>query len=251
LSSSGFPARNPISKRLNRVILFGFESVFILLLKQAIMKISITSIVFVLVFSFMISCKKTNDNSKTIQVTEYKSNLPLQGAVVYFDKWVLNFISGGYIYLPIDSETTDQSGSVKIAESVFNQTAQIRISKGNYHPYSYSENPLHTSEFSIDPIGHLKLHLVDTSVLPVNVFILLSVSSERSGTNSNSLFKTQVRIDPIPVDTTLNMDDFGGQKNRVLLTFNQDVGLPVLLPGSWVNFVDVSRDGITELEIKY
>ena len=218
------------------------------------MKISITGIVFVLVFSFMISCKKTNDNSdttKTIQVTEYKSNLPLQGAVVYFDKWVLNVISGGYIYMPMDSRTTDQSGSVKIAESVFNQTAQIRISKGNYSPYSYSENPLHTSEFSIDPIGHLKLHLVDTSVFPINIYILLSVSSERSGTNSNPSFTTQVRIHPIPVDTTLNMDVFGGQKNRILLTLSQNDGLPVLLPVPRVNFVDVNRDGITELEIKY
>jgi len=220
------------------------------------MKISITGIVFVLVFSFMISCKKTNDNSdptKTIQVTEYKSNLPLQGAVVYFDKWVLNWISGGYILMPMDSKTTDQSGSVKIVESVFNQTAQIRISKGNYSPYSYSENPLHTSEFSIDPIGHLKLHLVDTSVLPVNTFILLSVFSERSGTNSNPSFKTQVGIFPIPVDTTLTMDVFGGQKNRILLTLNQPDGLPI--PGLRASFVDVNidvnRDGITELEIKY
>ena len=224
------------------------------------MKISITGMVFVWVFSFMISCKKTNDNSdttKTIQVTEYKSNLPVQGAVVYFDKWIWNFISGGYIYIPVDSRTTDQSGSVKIAKSVFNQTAQIRISKGNYSPYSYSENPLHTSEFSIDPIGHLKLHLVDTSVIPVNTFILLSVSSERSGANYNPLFTTQVRIDPIPVDTTLNMDVFGGQKNRILLTLSlKDVlhgplPVPLILPGPWANFADVNRDGITELEIKY
>jgi hypothetical protein len=216
------------------------------------MKISITRIVFVLVFSFMISCKKTNENSnptKTIQVTEYKSNLPLQGAVVYFDKWVLNWISGGYIFMPMDSKTTDQSGSVKIAESVFNQTAQIRISKENYSPYSYRETPFHTSEFSIDPIGHLKLHLVDTSVLPEYTVILLSVSSERSGTNSNSSFTTQVGISRIPVDTTLSMDVYGGQKNRILLTLDQIDRLPV--PRPWDNFVYVNRDGITELEIKY
>jgi hypothetical protein len=203
------------------------------------MKKIIAAFVFLMItFS---ACKKENDNT-TIEVIEYKTNAPLAGASIALLK--LGSFDAYCLCLSPDtilSVQTDASGSCTVSTQNFNKAdLGISVSKNGYWPATFV---VPQTKYELDEIAEVNVHLLNFKSDPSNSFMALSCTGERAtsvGYGSGNF--------PLPSDSTIIVDAFGGQSNSIGWKVYSASGTPL---DSGFQKIDVARWGITQVEFKY
>ena len=198
-------------------------------------------VISVLLPFIIFSCKKEEIKTR-IQVLEYKSDLPIEGANVRF----MSATTGSApltMYKTYFEGTTDINGFCDVPETAITNTNLVAISKPNYYNYMriYYDS---ATVFKMDLIGNVKIHLVDT--IGFGMTCRLYIYAERPASYYHDLNFWELRSLPqgdISADYSFDSQAFGGQLNNLQLID----GL-----GDTINtFVNVSRTDTTFVEIKY
>ncbi len=195
-----------------------------------------------LLLSFIIfSCKK-EDRETRIQVLEYKSDLPIEGANI-------SFLSATTGSVPLTTYTTyfegntDINGYCDVPVTAIMRANLVVISSPNY--YTLVRNYYDSATvFKIDLIGNVKIHLVDT--MGFGMTCRLYIYAERPVSfysNSNFWELRTLPNGPISADYSFDTQAFGGQINNLQIVNS--------LADTINTFVNISRTDTTFVEIKY
>ncbi len=126
---------------------------------QRLKKYLIIFVILIVVFS----CKKYGHGYIKGTVYESGSNNPLSNVKITFGKWKKHPISGPYEYEILDSTFTDSNGEyIFYIHKKIDYRYSIYCHYNGYYPgvNSYeANNKRSTHDFSLDPLGYIKLHL--------------------------------------------------------------------------------------------
>jgi hypothetical protein len=210
------------------------------------MKNSILSGFNLLSFIFFISCQKeeTVETSKTvrIEVKAYKTGNPVVGAEVTY---LSNDLArpGSMSYTVLFSGKTDENGYCEVPESVYRKHDKIEI--GNADGY-FGISELHTPEtqFTLNAIGQVRIHLVKTSNFP-NAF-KLEISEFGEWAPASEIHLPELYS--LPADSSFVNVSYGGQTNTICWSLSNEAA--DILSAGYL-YIDVPETGIGEAEIKY
>ena len=201
-----------------------------------------------LLLSFIFfSCKKEYGEVKEIkktriQVLEYKSDLPIEGAGVGFVSVTSYPIPWGIDQTWFQGNT-DIDGYCDVPDMAIMQANMVVISKPNYY-LSMTKSFNSVTVFKMDLIGNVKIHLVDT--IGFGMTCRLYIYAERPASFYADLDFWELRSlpeGPISADYSFDSQAFGGQINNLQIIND--------LADTINNFVNVSRTDTTFVEIKY
>lgn len=191
----------------------------------------------------LISCKKNAEKMITIEVVEYKTNIPISGATVEF-------------YKPGDSipscncrdvekfltKQTDASGKCTATEADFIKASDlISVSKENYWWSAVTPNK---TRCELSPVGQIALHVIPMNSYPVGSFMGVSCHGYQDVSRLINLDEFFV-----PVDSSFIFNAFGGQTNTIAWTVYNPSSTSILDSGSLQ--IEVAKSGITNAELKY
>jgi len=195
------------------------------------------------------SCNKENQkapgNKVNILVTEFKTNIPIQGATVFIVDIGLNIFSGSAVRSTTQILQTDSNGVCPIPESYFNDaTYGILVSKDGY--WQTDLDLFATSKptsYELQRKSQLRVHLIQLNSYTDIPIFQMGINGELPGYTVTPF--TSIRL---PADSTFSLDVYGGQTNQVKWEIMGQSGDS--LAGGTIP-VDVLPTGITDVEIKY
>ena len=199
-------------------------------------------IVVSLLLSFIISSCKKEVKKTRIQVLEYKSDMPIEGADVSF-KTVINSPNPFPTYKTFFEGKTDVNGHCDVPDEAIASGTLVTVASPSYYVLT-SNNYNFVTVFKLDLIGNVKIHLVDT--VGFGMTCHLYIYPERPSSTYYELLNWELRSLPqvsIPSDYSFDSDAYAGQINNLQIVNGR---------ADTINtFVYVSRTDTTLVEIKY
>jgi hypothetical protein len=208
---------------------------------------------------FSVSCSKKNEvqtvQTIRIQVVEYKTNIPVQGALVeYYTPCNSCIPSPGYNL--VFSQHTTAGGFCDIPETIFNtehygilitpppppQNPQI-----DYYYWPTGSPAVHSTarKYELPVTGDAKLHLIKINDFPNGYYLELKARGEKP--SFQELYISTVN--PLPSDSSFVFYTYRGQTNTITWNIYDSTGAIVANGGSLT--VDIPKTGTTEIELKY
>jgi hypothetical protein len=158
----------------------------------------------IILISFLFACKKdTVEQTTTVIVKEYNTQIPIAGAQVTLLKCAAFFC---IVYNTIYTTSTNANGDAQIPQSKFNEATEgMQIYKKGYW-LKLSKGGINY----LNPEGWISLRLLNTRNYPPGSYLDLSVIEERRDDPYGS--RTYVRA---PVDSIALIKAYGAQLNTI------------------------------------
>jgi hypothetical protein len=215
------------------------------------MKKLLTGIFVVIFYTYHVSCNKSNSarpgqpnlNPVTVEVVEYKTNKPIEGAQFSLFTHVMFHPDA-----ELETKFTDTNGRCQVYEGNLQPMNQIYITKPSYrvfdtwdHSTPDSANP---RRFTLDKIGLLKINMIDSTGYSGRGSIDITYRGERL---NSSIGTANFLMNLTDISFTYTV--YGNQTNTIsvnILDSNYNVFESL---GPYTLFVP--NTGMSELEIKY
>ena len=212
-----------------------------------------TTASFLLFTAVLISCQKTGGGPdtrgevKAIHVVEYKTNMPIENATFSIYKMGVTDTSCNCgTFNLLEEELTDKNGNCQVSKINFNMAnIAMGVRAINYYEIIEMAEYPRKDRYEMDLTGEIKLHLIKINNYTDSVFMTITANGERAEST-----KSAFQFSPFPRDTSFTIPAFGEQLNNITWTILDNITtLPLAIGGPFK--IDVSKNGIPELEIKY
>jgi hypothetical protein len=214
----------------------------------------------ILLIIFSVSCSKKEVDQTIpspgiqIQVVEYKTNIPIQGALVeYYTPCPACCCQPAYNL--VLSKHTDGSGNCEIPETIFNN-AQYGIlitpppppqSPIDYYYWPTGSAGIHSTntKYSLPVTGDEKLHMIKINDFPKGYYMELKAQGEQSSFQVIDI----ARVYGFPSDTIFHFYTYKGQTNTITWIIYDSTDASISSGGPLT--VDFPKTGTNELELSY
>jgi hypothetical protein len=214
----------------------------------------------ILLITFFISCSKKDSSQdtpkKNIQVLEYKTNLPIVGALVeYFTP------CPGCAFQPaynrVFNKNTGYDGICEIPESIFNNddygiliTPPSPPQDGTIRDYDYwptGSAGTHSTAttYYIPTLGEERLHLIKNNAFPKGFYMDIKAAGELSSFQVIDI----ARVYGFPSDTSIDFYTYRIQTNTI--TWKIYDSTETEISGGGPIMIDFPKTGKKEVELKY
>jgi hypothetical protein len=202
-----------------------------------------------LLIGVFVSCKKDNQETMeptvNVHVKEFKTEVPLPGAVIAVNAAGIDFTCSCTIETVVFAKQTDDQGICAIPDKYLSGSEYtLTVSKDNYWSVNSGAGSTKETSYELQVKAQLRLHVVKNNPYPDHSLFQLNCSGEKP--ESALVPFTKVLL---PADTSFVMDAYGGQTNRVQWKILDNLGTDSLGGGTLP--VEVARTGITDLQISY
>jgi hypothetical protein len=178
--------------------------------------ISLTKEIFPAFFIYCMSCVKIGIKMISFNIAGYKTSAPISGATVNLyttDNFNLNCVCWtSRLYV---SKQTNQNGSCQVTETAYNNAIKgTTIKKDNYCPVFTDPTATENTNFALDSVGHVNIHLIKTNTYSGNNRMAIDCRGER--------LTSETCIAPIyslTTDSLISFNVFGEQTNNIYWKF--------------------------------
>jgi hypothetical protein len=187
------------------------------------------------------ACTKTNSQQTlTVTVKEYKTNLPIQGAKIdFYRRGTFDFWTCGCYTNELFSEQySDARGTCSaILPAGSSPLNEITFDKPGYYSM-----PVQTGENLVEAYGWLRYHLVPANIYKTQI-VTIHLTSELNSTANPDISLTY------PMDSVYQVNAFGGQINTITWTVNDSTGTRIYAGGPLK--LEVGKTDTADVEINF